>query len=265
MLKKFIPAVSIISVLFISSCGDDDSTPSTPSNPEIEVTASETLPGDFGVSQQIAFSILLTADPSVGIASFVITKGGEELVNEASFGGNIVTFNYPYTTSWDDAQSGSAALTMTMTDAGGKFITANATINVSVEYGYFNDNLIPVPGYDLVGNAIADPASDPGIVDIVRGSLIGGGSTYSSQSTTEYFEVALSSVDLLDPNLTTAQIEAAISGVSPVSSVIVANGQGFPFVAKLRGSNDYTVISEVDTTFNPVRLGYRKISASAGQ
>lgn len=252
-------------VVLFSSCGDDDSTPSTPSNPEIEVNSSATLPGDFGVDEQIDFSIILTADPSVGIANFVITKAGEELVNETSFGGNIVTFNYPYTTSWADAQSGSVALTMTMTDASGKSTSASATINVSVEYSYFNDNLIPIPGYDLVDNTTIDPATDPDKADLVRTSIFGGGSLYASQSTTEYYPVAASSVDLLDPNLTTSQIEAAISGISPVTSIEVANGQGFPFIAKLRGTTEYTVISEVDTTFNPVRLGYRKTSASAGQ
>ncbi len=260
-MNKFQSAVIALCILLLASCGDDDSsTPSTPTNPEIEVNSSETLPGDFGVDQRIDFSIVLTADPAVGIASFVITKGGVELVNETTFGGNIVTFNYPYTTSWADAQSGSAALTMTMTDASGKSTTQSATINVSVEYGYFNDNLIPVPGYDLVDNDIADPATDPDMTDLVRTTVFGGGSLYSTESSTEYYEISSGTLNLLDPNLTTAQIEAAIAGSAPATSLTA-----LPFVAKLRGTNEYTVISEVDTTFNPIRLGYRKTSASAGQ
>lgn len=263
---RLLSIASLLNAVLMASCGDDESSaPSTPSNPEIEVNSSSTLPGDFGVDEQIAFSIVLTADPSVGIASFVITKGGEELVNETSFSGNVVTYNYPYTTSWADAQAGAVALSMTLTDASGKSTTANASISVSVEYGYFNDNLIPVPGFDLVENTIADPATNPEVVDLVRSSIFGGGSLYASQSSTEYYAVAASSVDLLDPNLTTAQISAAIAGLAPVTSIEVANGQGFPFVAKLRGTTEYTVISEVDTTFNPVRLGYRKTAANAGQ
>lgn len=261
MLTKFIPTVSIISVFFISACGDNEnSTLSTPDNPIIEVNTSETLPGDFGVDQRIDFSIILTADPSVGIASLVITKAGEELVNETTFGGNIVTFNYPYTTSWDDAQSGSAVLTMTMKDVSGKSTTASETINVRVEYGYFNDNLIPIPGYDLVGNDIADPATNPDIADFVRTTVFGGGNEYSTQSSTEYYEISSGTLDLLDPNLTTSKIETAIVGSTPSTTLTT-----LPFVARLRGTDRYAVIGEIDTTFNPVRLGYRKTSATAGQ
>jgi hypothetical protein len=261
MYNRILFSLALVGILFTYSCGDDEgSTPSAPSNPEIEVNSSAVLPGDFGADQQIDFSILLTADPSVGIASFVITKGSEALVNETTFGGNIVTFNYPYTTSWEDAQSGAAALTMTITDASGKSATTSATINVNVEYGYFNDNLIPIPGYDLVGNEVADPATDADVVDLFRITVFGGGLEYSSQSTTEYYEIASGALDILDPNLTTAQIETAIAGSEAVTTLTA-----LPFVAKLRGTDEYTVISEIDTTFNPVRLGYRKTSASAGQ
>jgi hypothetical protein len=135
---------------------------------------------------------------------------------------------------------------------------------VSVEYGYLNDRLVPIPGYNLVNNIQVNPDTDPMNVDMILEILPEGDNEYFSLSTTEYYPLS-GTLDFLDPNITTSQIEAAISGSTAITSFMDADGSAFPIVAKLRGMNEFALIGPYDMSFNSARLVYRKTSADAGQ
>lgn len=266
-MNKTIVAIVIATLISLIGCGEDEyinSIPSDPADPTIEVSTTPELPGDYAVGEAIEFSILLTTEQTIGIINFEISKNNQLLVQEEVFETGQETFNYTYITSWDDTQPTATPITFTLTDALGKTVATTETINVSVEYGYLNDRLIPVPGFNLVNNVQVNPDADPINVDMVRQLLPEGGNEYFSLSTTEYYPLS-GALDFLEPNITTAQIEAAISGSTPITSFMDANGLAFPIVAKLRGKNEYALIGQYDSSFNSLSLVYRKRSADAGQ
>ncbi len=267
MKKAILLLTAIAGISLIISCGDDESsTPSNPSGPSIEVSAGVDITGSLAVDIPVVFQFTLNSDASVGIGNFTLTVNGNQVVNESSFGGNVVNSSFTYTTTFADAQNGGASLVFSMTDGNGTTATETVDLLVAAEYLYLNTNLTALPGFDLVANTtISDVTADSSVVDYNQETVFGGDQVIQSLNNTVLYEVPSAAIDILDPNLTRADLENVINSSNLVETVTIGPGQDISIVARLRDTDELVYISRIDTTFSPVRTGYRKTSANAGQ
>lgn len=255
-------------LLFCISCDEEEEDPA-PVAPTISVN-SVSPDGPYLVGVDVSFQLELRTDVTTGIGSFTISQQGTEIFSKSDYTGNVVNQTFTYTTTRDDLEVGSTTFRFQLTDKNGGTLSTEVSIEVEVEYDFTVDVLRPEPAWDLVTNE-SIPDSSGERVDIFLESSGGfGGSmnTFFSKNETVFYNVSESDINFFDPNISTAQIVAAIEGLPALESVVVTNSVAnppvinFPLIAKLRAKEVYTVIGF--STVAGSSWGYRKTAEDAG-
>ncbi|MEM8898729.1 MAG: hypothetical protein AAGC85_11520 [Bacteroidota bacterium] len=267
---KYLPSLVVVFLLlFLFSCGDEGDSDPAPSGPSVSLSTVSPQ-GPYLVGVDVTFQLELRTDVTIGIGSFTIDQGGTQLFSKDDYAGNVVNQTFIYKTTRADLESGGTTFRFTLTDKNGSSASQESSLEVEVEYDFQVDVLLPEPSWNLVTNqALSDSSGDN--VDIFLESSGGfGGSinTFFSRNETVFYNVEETDINFFDPNISTAQIVAAIDGLEALSSIVVTNSAAnpsvinFPIVANIRGKDVYAVIGFSNVAGST--WGYRKVSEDAG-
>lgn len=254
----------LLLALLISACGEDDTDNPGTSNSTLTVECDRDKTEPFEVGEELLFSIVMETDPAVGIGSFTIEKGSEELFNKSDYTSNIVNFTFGYTTIREDVDAGTFDFVFTLTDGEGRIIERTITVQVAVDFPLFIPEFNPSPGWDLV-NDVAVEEGDAANSDIYQFDDQDDALRYwKPLNDSQLYDISDVDINSLDINLKKATILAALSNREPVDSIAVAS-LGFgtvpfpaPMVVDLRGSGRLVVIDFSNVQGSMV--GYRKES-----
>jgi hypothetical protein len=227
--------------------------------------------GPYNVLDEVVFSCELRTDPAVGIQRFIITREGVELLNRDDFTTNGVDFTFTYTTSAEDVDLGSIALDFELIDNNDQQVNQSITIDVTIDFPFSVQTLLPNPGWDLVNNTAVTEAEGTNVdIFLIQQSGPGTSTSYFvSKNDTRFYNITNPDINFFNLAATKEEVLAAIEGLPALDTVLISDINtgsstiNLPIIAQIRGKDTYAIIDFSDPV--GVTWAYRKESEFSGQ
>ncbi|MEO1448488.1 MAG: hypothetical protein AAFV07_03115, partial [Bacteroidota bacterium] len=142
--------------------------------------------------------------------------------------------------------------------------TKEVPVKVAVDFPIRITSFSPDPGWDLTNDRAVD-GNTPEETDILEFSETAGTETnvyYTSLNGAKFYDASGTDVDYFNINYSQAELEAAIAGITPVDTILIAvQGFGsvplpFPLVVRVRNGQEFMWIDR--STVSGSMIGYRK-------